>query len=128
MPHALVEVWQADESGRYQHPSAPDPAAPGEGFIGCGAQRTDAQGRYFFRTLKPGAYVEAGQTRAPHIHFQVTGRCDRLVTQMFFADEALNAVDRWYSAIPNPQRLVATVSQRTPHSLRLVWDIVLPTG
>ena len=125
---AWVEAWQADEFGRYLHPSAPAPAPLDAGFAGYAAQRTDAQGRYRFRTLKPGIYVEGQQSRAPHIHFQVTAAHDRLVTQMFFPSEPLNSADRWYSTTRHPHRLVAAVAHRTPRSLRLVWDIVLLSG
>jgi protocatechuate 3,4-dioxygenase, beta subunit len=125
---ALVEAWQSDERGRYHHPSAPKPAPDDAGFVGYGALRTDASGRYCFRTLKPGAYVEGARRRAPHIHFQVTGAHDRLVTQMFFPHEPLNAEDHWYRAANRSQQLVATVVRDTPERLQLSWDIVLSTG
>lgn len=124
---ALVEVWQADEGGRYHHPSAPKPAADDAGF-GYGALRTDSSGRYRFRTLKPGAYGEEARRRAPHIHFQVTGAHDRLVTQMFFPDEPLNAQDHWLRATTRAHQLVASITHRSPEVLQLSWDIVLSTG
>ena len=125
---ALVEVWQADEGGRYHHPSAPQPALDDPGFVGYGALRTDTSGGYRFRTLKPGAYSEVALQRAPHIHFQVTGAYDRLVTQMFFPGEPLNAHDPWYRATTRAHQLVACVTHHTPEMLQLSWDIVLSTG
>jgi protocatechuate 3,4-dioxygenase, beta subunit len=93
---ALVEVWQADQHGRYRHPDrrAAQPSDPD--FAGCAAQRTRALGRYCFWTLKPGAYRDGIAYRAPHLHFQVTSRHYRLVTQMFFPDESSNDLDHWY--------------------------------
>ena len=125
---ALVEVWQADEGGRYRHPSAPQPALDDPGFVGYGALRTDTSGCYRFRTLRPGAYGEVARQRAPHIHFQVTGAYDRLVTQMFFPDEPLNAHDHWYRATTRAHQLVACVTLHTPEVLQLSWDIDLSTG
>ena len=125
---ALVEVWQADEGGCYHHPSAPRAAADGARFDGYGALRTDSLGRYRFRTLKPGAYGQGARRRAPHVHFQVTGAHNRLVTQMFFPDEPLNAQDRWLRAATRAHQLVASISHRSPELLRLSWDIVLSTG
>lgn len=124
---ALVEVWQADEGGRYDHPSARKPAAHDAGF-GYGALRTDSSGRYLLRTLKPGAYGEEGRRRAPHIHFQVTGAHDRLVTQMFFPDEPLNAQDHWLRATTRAHQLVASITNRSREVLHISWDIVLSTG
>ena len=125
--HARVEVWQADDLGRYRHPSSPAPAPEDPGFVGYGAVCTDASGGFRFRTLKPGAYLEGGQRRAPHLHFQVTGTHDRLVTQMFFPD-ALNLDDRWYLAASRPEQLVAACLKSTAQELLLSWDIVLPSG
>ncbi|MCG3188369.1 MAG: hypothetical protein LKCHEGNO_00354 [Burkholderiaceae bacterium] len=126
---AVVEIWHADEFGRYAHPSAPPrPADRGEAFVGHGVTRTDEHGRYHFRTRKPGAYREHTQLRAPHVHFQVTGQHDRLVTQMFFADDPRNAHDRWYRAVRDPQRLVARTAAVTSRGLAVSWDIVLTSG
>ncbi len=125
---ALVEVWQADPCGRYRHPSAPLPAPDDPGFTGYGAVRTDAGGAFCFVTLAPGAYAEGDGRRAPHIHFQVTGRIDRLVTQMFFPNDPMTEGDRWFRATRFPQRLLASVVDDSPDVLRLGWDIVLATG
>jgi Tripartite tricarboxylate transporter family receptor/Dioxygenase len=115
---ALVEIWQADECGRYGHPGAPQPAPADPTFARYGALRTDACGLYRFHTLKPGAYGDGAKRRAPHVHFQVTGLQDRLVTQMFFPDEPLNAGDHWYRSVKRPQDLVARV--QFPHFMAML--------
>ncbi len=125
---ALLEMWQADESGHYRHPSAPEPVPLEPGFRGYAAVRSDAMGRYQFRTRKPGAYIDGMQQRAPHLHFQVTGQIDRLVTQMFFPGEALNATDHWYNIVRRNHQLIARAVSDTPAGLALTWDIVLTTG
>ena len=128
VPHAWVELWQADERGRYRHPSAPLPGPQDASFIGYQAQRSDADGRYAFHTRKPGAYVEGERRRAPHLHFQVSGARDRLITQVFFPGDELNAQDHWLAAVARQHQLVATRVHETPALLQLRWDIVLSTG
>lgn len=87
---ALVELWQADARGIYDHPAAPDTARRDPGFQGHGTVRTDAQGRYAFRTIRPGRYPG----RTPHLHFKVEAAGLRpLVTQMYFAGEPGNERD-----------------------------------
>ena len=105
---AEIQIWQANSAGRYRHPGDTSTSPLDPGFDGFAAQITDAQGAYSFRTVKPGAYFAADtQMRAPHIHFQVTAGAFRLITQMFFADEALNHRDRHLQALRMPELLVA---------------------
>ena len=101
---ARVVIWQADAHGHYHHPNDRQPAAVDGNFQGFGEQTTDAQGRYRFKTIKPGAYPLMAGLRTPHIHFEIEGRNDRVVTQMFFPDEALNAGDGLLQALQPAQR------------------------
>ena len=89
VPNALLEVWQANASGRYRHVREGYVAALDPNFGGCGRCMTDAEGRYAFRTVKPGPYPwpnRANDWRPAHIHFSVFGQAfaQRLVTQMYF--------------------------------------------
>jgi protocatechuate 3,4-dioxygenase beta subunit len=102
-------------------------------FRGFAMLTTDASGRYQLRTIKPGRYpTAAGEVRPPHIHFAVDGRFDRLVTQLYFAGEPENQIDRWLNSAPLPERLIATLQPPQPHlepEARIaVFDIVLPSG
>ena len=73
IPGAQVEVWQANTFGRYTHPHDTNPAPLDPCFMGYGVDRTDSEGRYTFRTVKPGFYgVSADRFRTRHIHFIVT--------------------------------------------------------
>ncbi len=125
---ALVELWQADELGCYRHPSAPLPAPDDASFVGYVAVHTGADGGYAFQSRRPGAYVDGGRQRAPHLHFQVTGAHDRLITQVFFPGDEANQRDHWYQVASRPHQLVATLVHETPALLQLHWDIVLSTG
>jgi protocatechuate 3,4-dioxygenase beta subunit len=103
---AQVEIWQACASGKYQHAADPNPAPLDPNFKYWAEATTDAQGRYQFKTIIPGAYpADVGWTRPPHIHFKVSrlGYHD-LVTQMYFQGEQLNDADLILKAIPAAQR------------------------
>lgn len=107
-----VEIWHACASGRYGHPSDPNPAPFDPAFQGYGRVTTDASGSYRFRTIKPGAYPAArGWDRPPHIHFKV--RCPghaELVTQMYFEGDALNAKDYILLDLTPAQRKLVVVN------------------
>ena len=67
--------------------------------------------------------------RAPHIHFQVTGSVDRLVTQMFFSVEPLNAIDRSLNGSLYPELLMAPIVTASETLVSSVsWNIVLNEG
>jgi protocatechuate 3,4-dioxygenase, beta subunit len=131
--HARLDVWQANAAGKYRHPSDTNPAPLDLNFKGFARLTTDASGRYSFRTIKPGGYPTAeGEMRPPHIHFDVEGRFDRLVTQLYFAGEVENQTDRWLNAAPHPERLIVTLEKFPSHletrALTAHFDIVLATG
>ena len=119
---SVVEVWQANAAGRYIHPNDDDHAPVDANFYGAARLATDADGRLELRTVKPGAYpvpTNDGWWRPPHIHFSVFGRVwlSRLVTQMYFPGEPLNAQDRIFNAVPDAEARA-----------RLVAALVPPTG
>ena len=103
VPDAMIETWQAGPSGRFDHPD--DPRGPvDEGFRGFGRSATDAQGRFWIRTLKPGALpTPDGGVEAPHIDMTVLARglLQRLVTRIYWPDEpAANTADPVLTAVP----------------------------
>ena len=110
VPDALVESWQADAYGRFDHPDDPRGATPAtpSGFRGFGRCDTDGDGRYRLLTVKPGALPSPdGRTEAPHIDISVVGRgmLDRVVTRLYFPDErAANAADPVLAAVPAARR------------------------
>jgi protocatechuate 3,4-dioxygenase beta subunit len=112
---SLVEIWQANASGRYAH-ATDDHAAPLDpNFTGYGRCVTDADGRYSFVTIRPGAYPwnnHANAWRPAHVHFSLLGRgfVDRLVTQMYFPGDPLLAFDPIFKSVVDARsrdRLVA---------------------
>lgn len=125
---ASVELWHADHAGRYPHPSASNAEDALTGFSGYGIARTDAEGQCEFDSLVPGAYRTEVGLRARHLHLQISGRFDRLVTQVFLPDDVLRHGDRWYCASPRPEQLLATIVPVAGPDLRLHWTAVLVRG
>jgi protocatechuate 3,4-dioxygenase, beta subunit len=130
---AQMEIWQANSRGRYTHRSDHYDAPLDPNFEGYAQFVTDTQGRYRIKTIKPGAYPDdSGKLRAPHIHFQVTGLVNRLVTQLYFAGEPLNDNDRYLvSAAGNRGRLIVdlnAVPGDAEKASSASWDIVLHDG
>ena len=111
---ALVEIWQANTHGRYDHEKdAGNPRPLDPNFQSWAEMLTDADGRYRFTTIKPGAYPadDSGWIRPPHIHFRISRRgYHELTTQMYFAGEALNAPDRILQALPADEQKRVTVA------------------
>lgn len=113
VPDAMVEIWQADPAGCFDHPD--DVRGPGPwSFRGFGRCPANAEGRTWFRTLVPGPLpAENGLVEAPHVDVSVFARglLHRLVTRVYFPDfvEA-NATDPVLAALPAEvqARLVAT--------------------
>jgi protocatechuate 3,4-dioxygenase beta subunit len=136
VPHALLEVWQANAAGRYRHEVDQHPAPLDPHFTGAGRTLTDDEGRYRFVTVKPGAYPwrnHPNAWRPAHIHFSVFGRAftQRLVTQMYFPGDPLFPHDPIFNSVRDPKArdlLVARFDLETTEpewALGFVWDIVL---
>lgn len=134
--NTLIEIWQANACGRYIHSADPHEAPLDPNFFGAGRAVTDAEGRYRFRTIRPGAYPwgnHANAWRPAHIHFSLFGPSfvTRLVTQMYFPDDSLFPFDPIFNACADPaarQRMVAafTFDLTEPgRALGYCFDIVL---
>ena len=104
--NAVVEIWQPDASGIFRHPLDPRSEQADPGFLGWGRARTDAEGRYSFRTVLPGAYSENGVERCPHLNLMVLaiGLTRRLVTTVFFGPSPDTARDPVLDCIAQPER------------------------
>jgi protocatechuate 3,4-dioxygenase, beta subunit len=106
---ALIEVWQANASGRYPHPVDDHDAPLDPNFLGKGQVVTDDEGRYRIVTVKPGAYPWQNHRfawRPAHIHLSLFGNthAQRLITQMFFPGDPLLALDPIFNSVPEAGR------------------------
>jgi len=115
VPSLVVEFWQANARGRYRHPLDQSPFPLDPQFDGFARLRTSDEGVVRFPTIKPGAHTvhdHGGVVRAPHLRLTIfVSGLDRLITQVFFADEPLNETDPVLRSISDPtvrERLIAT--------------------
>ena len=132
VPDAIVEIWQANGRGRYNHPAdARDAAALDAGFVGFGRSGTDEAGRYWFETIRPGAVpidAEGTQMQAPHLCVIIAARglLNHLATRLYFADEPANATDPVLRRVPAARRATLLAQPHGGDGQRLYcWDIHL---
>lgn len=136
VPKTMVEIWQANASGRYRHKKDTYLGALDPNFGGCGRTLTDENGYYAFRTIKPGPYPwmnYVNSWRPAHIHVSVfgSGFCQRLITQLYFEGDPLIPKCPIVQTIPDPdavQRLIAALDLNTAvpmDCLAYRFDIVL---
>ena len=110
IPDTVMEIWQANAAGRYIHVRDSWDAPIDPNFTGTGRMVTDEQGRYSFTTVRPGAYPWGNHHNAwrpAHIHLSLLGPAfaSRLVTQLYFPDDPLIALDPIANSVPMPYRL-----------------------
>jgi protocatechuate 3,4-dioxygenase, alpha subunit len=108
VPDGLIETWQADPDGRFDHPDDPRGEVRRQGFRGFGRSTTAPDGSWEIYTLKPGSVPSSdGALHAPHLDVSVFARglLDRLVTRIYFADEEeANAADPVLAEVPAARR------------------------
>jgi protocatechuate 3,4-dioxygenase beta subunit len=134
--HSMIELWQANAAGRYHHERDTHDAPLDPNFHGTGRVFTDADGRYRFVSIKPGAYPwrnHPNAWRPNHIHFSLHGPSwgARLITQMYFPGDPLLEIDPIYHSVPDAAaraRLVAAFDLELTQpewALGYRFDIVL---
>ena len=140
VPDGLIEIWQADAQGKYVHSeSTVEPgsiqqnaattkehAEMARAFRGFGRVATHADGSFRFKTIKPGRVpAPDGTLQAPHIAVSVftRGLLRRLVTRIYFPDEASNAEDFALKLVEAGRR--RTLIAKKLRDSRLEWNVVL---
>lgn len=115
---AVVEIWQCDVFGSYRHPRGAGSRVD-EAFQGYGATRSDVQGRYRFRTIRPTPYPG----RTPHIHVRLRHPAwGELTSQLFVAGDPGNARDFLYRQLSAADRAAAEMTlQRAGAGDAVVW-------
>ena len=135
VPNTVLEIWQANAAGRYIHSADSWDAPLDPNFTGAGRVVTDADGRYSYVTIRPGAYPWGNHKNAwrpGHIHLSLLGPAfaTRLVTQMYFPDDPLIEIDPIANAVPMParKRMVGRFDIKTTKpawALGYLFDVVL---
>ncbi len=129
VPDAMIELWQANAHGRYNHPADQESAALDPSFLGFGRTGTDEDGTYWFETIKPGRVSFDGErVQAPHICVIVFARgiLNHLVTRLYFAEDPTNTLDPILNLVPADRR-ATLLAQREEHAgdTHYRFDIVL---
>lgn len=104
---ALIEIWQANSHGRFNHPRDQRDLPLDPEFGGFGRSGTDDDGVYWFETIKPGPVpFEGDQLQAPHLSVTVhaRGMLNHAQTRLYFEDEDANATDPILALVPADRR------------------------
>ena len=129
VPDAMLEIWQANHYGLYNHPADQRDLPRDPTFHGFGRGATDAAGGYFFETIKPGRVpFDSQRLQAPHICVAVFARglLNHLLTRMYFADEPANADDPVLGLVPAERRATLVAQPADADGARVYrLDIVL---
>ncbi len=129
VPDAMVEIWQADGHGRYNHPDDVGTAPLDSDFTGFGRSGTGEEGSYWFETIKPGPVpFNTQQWQAPHIVITIFARglLNHLVTRLYFADEPANASDPILQLVPDKRRATLLARRETDGETSIYrFDVVL---
>ena len=130
---AKLEVWQANMHGRYTHPNDTQDAPLDPNFEGFCVIHTDDDGCYTLKTIKPGAYPAGpDRIRPSHIHFDIWGKTERLITQMYFAGDPYHEQDPWLQSSLRPETIVMPMldplAGMDAKARRIEFDIVLMNG
>jgi len=126
----LLEIWQANATGRYNHPADRSPGALDEEFRGWGRAGSDFEsGLVTFETIKPGAIIDkAGRRGAPHINVWIVARGINigLNTRLYFSDEeAANAADPVLNLIEQPVRRSTLIAKRSERAGKIVYSFTI---
>jgi protocatechuate 3,4-dioxygenase, beta subunit len=135
-PNVLIEIWQANAAGRYNHRVDQHDAPIDPNFTGAGRLLTDKDGQYRFKTIRPGEYPwrnHHNAWRPAHIHFSLFGQglVQRLITQMYFPGDPLLEYDPMFMCVADVKarhRLISAFDWETTipeYALGYRWDIVL---
>jgi protocatechuate 3,4-dioxygenase alpha subunit len=107
VPDGMIELWQADASGKYDHPADPQEKAPDPNFCGFGRLSADAEGKCVFQTVRPGRVPDGrGGCQASHINVTVFARglLVRLTTRVYFEGDPALAEDPVLALVPENRR------------------------
>jgi protocatechuate 3,4-dioxygenase, beta subunit len=126
IPGATLELWQANATGRYDHPSDPATAPLDPNFQGFATLRTGANGEWRIVTIKPGGYDSPIGHRPPHIHFDLRSAKTRSIAQLYFPEEADgNAKDTLYKALSSTEAATSVAARDASDPNKYSWDIIL---
>jgi protocatechuate 3,4-dioxygenase, alpha subunit len=126
VPDAMIEIWQANAYGRYNHPEDKQEKPLDRSFLGWGRAATDRSGSYAFETIKPGSVPGPDETpQAPHLNVAVfaRGMLVHAFTRIYFGDESANGSDPILSLIKNRSRRATLIAARNDQNGEIVYRL-----
>jgi protocatechuate 3,4-dioxygenase, alpha subunit len=128
VPDAMLEFWQANAAGHYAHSEDPQQKSVEAGFKGFARVPTAEDGSFHLRTVKPGRVPGPdGKLQAPHIVVSVfmRGLLRRLITRIYFPEDAANSEDYALNLI-EPSRRPTLIAKKSPkREGSLEWNVIL---
>jgi protocatechuate 3,4-dioxygenase alpha subunit len=124
VPDAMVEIWQANAHGRYNHPDDKQEKPIDPGFMGWGRCGTDKMGFFSFETIKPGPVPGPEESvQAPHINVAVfaRGMLVHAYTRIYFDDEAASDNDPILLSVKSKQRRKTLIAGRQESGGKTVY-------
>ena len=131
IPDAMIEIWQANAAGRYDHPEDTQALPLDSSFHGFGRLATDGNGACEFETIRPGCVpANDGTLQAPHINVSMFARgvLTRLATRIYFAGDPANAADPALQLVPAERRDTLLARADSSHVNHWRFDIHLCGG
>jgi protocatechuate 3,4-dioxygenase, alpha subunit len=128
VPDAILEIWQANSHGKYAHPEDDQDQPLEANFSGYGRIPTNAEGKFYFTTIKPGQVPDPeGGLQAPHIVVSVFARglLRRLVTRIYFPDQPANDSDFALKLVEPARRGTLIAKKITGGIGALEWNVIL---
>jgi protocatechuate 3,4-dioxygenase, alpha subunit len=122
VPDAMIEIWQANAYGRYNHPDDKQEKPLDGSFTGWGRSGTDPNGFYFFDTIKPGPVpASESSVQAPHINMTVfaRGMLTHAFTRIYFSDEPANESDPVLNLINKKRRQTLIAARQEKNGMTI---------
>ena len=125
IPNAILDIWQANSFGKYNHQADLSESKKDNDFYGYMRLLSNEKGEYSFNTIVPGSYkVSKDLTRTPHIHFKITNKQKQLTTQMYFKGNKMNKKDFLFRNTYNNNALEASIDESF-RNLTYKFDIII---
>ncbi|MGE5321283.1 MAG: protocatechuate 3,4-dioxygenase subunit alpha [Actinomycetota bacterium] len=128
VPDAMIEIWQANAAGKYNHPEDTQDRQLESGFIGFGRLATDERGVCEFTTIKPGRVAGSnGVLQASHINVSVFARgiLRRLATRIYFTGDPETSNDPVLALVPQERKATLMATRRGSRADEWHFDIHL---
>ena len=128
VPDAFLEIWQADAQGKYCEQPSGDEVVNAKKFFGFARVPTNQNGEFSITTIQPGRVPgHGGKPQAPHLNISIfmRGLLRRLVTRMYFPDDAANEADSVLTTVPLQRRATLIARNADNDKSILYWDVHL---